>query len=61
MTEIRAQRPTIEQIEDRVSVVKQLREQFRGDKVYLRTLDADLLCLQVTLDWRRGEPKELSH
>ena len=57
MTESRAQRPTIVQIEDRVSVVKQLRERFKEDKVYLRTLDADLLCLQVTLNWRRGEQK----
>jgi hypothetical protein len=55
MTESRAQRPTIDQIEDRVSVVKQLRERFKEDKVYLRTLDADLLCLQMTLNWRRGE------
>jgi hypothetical protein len=54
MTESRAQRPTFEQIEDRVSVVKQLRERFKEDKVYLRTLDADLLCLQMTLNWRRG-------
>jgi len=57
MTESRAQRPTIDQIEDRVSVVKQLRERFKEDKVYLRTLDADLLCLQMTLNWRRGEQK----
>ena len=57
MTEIRAQRPLIEQIEDRISVVKQLRERFKEDKVYLRTLDADLLCLEVTLNWRRGEQK----
>jgi hypothetical protein len=57
MTEIRAQRPMIEEIEDRISVVKQLRERFKEDKVYLRTLDADLLCLEVTLNWRRGEQK----
>jgi hypothetical protein len=55
MTESRAQRPTFEQIEDRVSVVKQLREQFKEDKVCLRTLDADLLCLQMTLNWRREQ------
>jgi hypothetical protein len=42
MTESRAQRPTTDQIEDRVSVVKQLRERFKEDKVYRRTLDADL-------------------
>jgi hypothetical protein len=56
-TESRAQRPTIEQIEDRISVVKQLREQFKGDKGYLQTLDFDLYCLQMTLNWRRGEQK----
>jgi hypothetical protein len=56
-TQTRAQRRTIEQIEDRISVVKQLREQFKGDKSYLRTLDADLFCLQMALNWRRGEQK----
>jgi hypothetical protein len=37
MTASRAQRPTIDQIEDRISMVKQLRERFKEDKVYLRT------------------------
>jgi hypothetical protein len=56
-TESRAQRPTIEQIEDRISLVKQLREQFKGDKGYLQTLDFDLYCLQMTLNWRRREQR----